>query len=242
MKKINGKFNWNKPEVYTSFVQGDDAQEIYNSLEGSMKEGISYDSETKTLTGSNVFAAARIDSILKPLGIRVANLKDLSRTEVMEMIRDKHYTDTPALILRSVEDDYQKNLPIIKQLTQIVEEKNKRLQLPVMITGFDVKVSEKEGYGIVIVPRDDFNAISDNRLSGNYNGIKFSEVDELGLPKFDSNGSRYWYAKSNGLSRLYLNWSLGIYSGDGDLAYSDGDGRVVLVSAEGTAKNLGRAS
>jgi len=238
MEKIQGRFNWNKPEVYTSLVQGADAPAIYRSLRGNMANGISYDKQTQTLIGSNVFAVARIDSILRPLGMRVANLRDLSRPEVMAMVRDKYYTDTPALVLRSIEDDYSANLPIINQLVRAIEKANGKLELPVMVTGFDVKVKKDKGYGIAFVPRDDFKAVSDERLDGSYDGRKFSGVDELGLPKFDSNGNRTWYARSNGLSRLCLGGNLGLDSRDDDLAYLDGYGRVVVVSAEGTAKSL----
>ena len=76
MTKITGRFSWKIPEVYTSFVHGADAMAIYNSLNGSMTSGISYDKQSQTLMGSDVFAAARIDSILRitlPVGIRVAN-------------------------------------------------------------------------------------------------------------------------------------------------------------------------
>jgi hypothetical protein len=238
MAKITGDFNWNKPEVYTSFVQGADALAIYNALKGSMANGISYDKGTQTLIGSTIFAAARIDSILKPLGVRVANLRDLSRPEVMAMVKDKHYTDTPALVLRSAEDSYEANLPIIKQLVKFVEKSNGKLQLPVMVTGFDVKIKKDKGYGIAIVPREDFNAVSDERLRGEYDGKRFTEVDELGLPKFDSNGKRNWYARSQGLSGLCLGRDLDAGSDDGNLADSYGDGRVVLVSGLATQKNL----
>jgi hypothetical protein len=108
-----------------------------------------------------------------------------------------------------------------------------------MVTGFDVKIIEdKEGYGIALVPRDDFKAVSDERLKGEYHGKTFSEVDELGLPEFVKGGKRTWYAKNNGLSRLCLLGNLIVFSDDEVLAGSGGVGRVVVVSAEGTAENL----
>jgi len=238
MGKITGNFNWNKPEVYTSFVQGADALAIYRALKGSMANVISYDEATQTLIGSNVFVAAKIDSILRLLGIRVANLRDLSRPEVMAMVKDKHYTDTPALVLRSAEDSYEANLPIIKQLVEAVEKLNGKLQLPVMITGFDVKIRKDKGYGITIVSRDDFSAVSDERLRGEYDGKRFTEADELGLPKFDSNGKRTWYARDKGLSGLYLGRGLDAGSDREGLASSNGNGRVVLISGVATQKNL----
>ena len=36
MAKIQGNFPWNRPEVYTSLVQGKEAKAIYNLLKGNM--------------------------------------------------------------------------------------------------------------------------------------------------------------------------------------------------------------
>ena len=241
MAKIQGNFPWNRPEVYTSLVQGKEAKAVYDSLKGNMANGMSYDAKTQTLIGSNVFATARIDSILRPLGIRVANLRDLSRPEVMGMVKDKFYTDAPALVLRSMDDSYGRNLPIIKQLAESVEKANGIVQLPVLVTGFDVKeIEDDNGYGIAIVPRDDFRAVHDMRLHGENHGKRFTEVDELGLPKFDKNGQRGWYARNQGVSGLFLYRYLVAISDNGYLASSGGSGRVVLVSGEATQKTLER--
>ena len=239
MANITGDFNWSKPQVYTSFVQGADAQAIYDSLDGTMKKRIVFDARTNTLIGSNVFVAAKIDTLVKPLGMRVANLRDLSRPEIMVMIKDNFYTNATTLVLRSADYFYERNLPLTEQISQEVERVNGKLQLPVMVTGFDVKsIEDKNGYGIAIVPRDDFKGVHDERLKGDYDRKRFSEVDELGLPKFDRNGSRTWHARDSGLTGLFLYEDLDIGSWDGNLSYSGGDGLVVLVSAEGTAKNL----
>ncbi len=203
MANITGNFNWNKPEVYTSFVEGADAQATYDSLEGSMRNGITFDAKRNLLIGSNVFAAAKIDTLVRPLKMRVANLRDLSRPEVMSMDKDRFYTDAPALVLRSLDDSYKRNLPLIKQISQEVERANGNLELPVMVTGFDVEtIEDDKGYGIALVPRDDFRAVYDERLKGEHDTKRFSEVDDLGLPKFDRNGSRTWYTRDSGLSRL----------------------------------------
>jgi hypothetical protein len=52
--------------------------------------------------------------------------------------------------------------------------------------------------------------------------------------KVSATGNRTLYTRNSGLSGLYLGRSLYLYSGNDNLAYSDDDGRVVLVStAEG---------
>ena len=230
-KTITGDFDFIAPRVVPSFIRGNDAKALYNEVCKTIKSRIWFDEETNTMVGSSTFLVARVDSILRPLGIRVATLRDLSRLEIMEMVKNKHYTDTPAVVLRSMEDSYEQNNAIIKTLAPLIEQKNGRLELPVLITGFDVKPSRtKAGYGLKLVPREDFAVLHDERLSGKYRGERFSEVDEQGLPNFDDRGSRIWYAR-DGLSRLFLDKYLGLGSryGDGGLAYSNEYGRVVVV-------------
>ncbi len=237
---LEGKFNWIKPEIYTSYLQGDEAKLIYDSLEKNIRGEIGYDLKSKTIIGSTPFLSARVDSLIRPLGLRVANLKDLSRTEVINMIKGKYYTDVPVLVVRSHEDSNSKNLFLIKRIIEEVEKREGNIKFPFMIYGFDVKSwpEDKQGYGIDIIARDDFNVVSDERLSKKYNGGKFSSVDDLGLPLFERYGVRTFYSRNDGLSRVCLDGvvlSQGV--DDGHLAGSYGDGgRVVVVSAEGTQK------
>ena len=238
--EIQGKFDWLIPEVLTSFFQGEDAEAVYNSLDEVFRKGTSYDTKTRTVSGSHPFLAGRVDTLVRPLGIRVANLRDLSRPEVMNMVRDRYYADAPVLILRTMKDSYQKNLPLIKRIAEIAEEANGRLELPLIVSGIDFKPwpEDEQGYKIDIVKRDDFTAIHDERLEGKYNGESFLEVDKIGLPKFDKKGTRTWYARNEGLSGVYLDGSLDLLSGSQYLASSNPDGRVVLVSAEGANANF----
>jgi len=239
METILQNFQWQKPEVIPAFVEGADAEAVYKSLSGMNLGWNDYQGDTQTLRGSNPFIAARIDTLLRPYGIRVANLRDLSRPEIMGMVKDRHYTDTPAFVLRTTDDSNSRNLTLIKRITEEVERANGKLELPVMVTGFDVVPLEgdSKGYGLGIVARNDFKAVHDERLAGSYHGKRFSQVDELGLPRFDSNGSRTWYARQKGVSRLYLLRDLDLSSDNEDLADSIGDGRVVVVkSGEATQK------
>ena len=235
---LEGRFEWNTPQIQTTFPQGEDAQELYQQLGGYITRlgDIQYNPETKTIIGSTPFLSARIDTLVRPLGLRTTNLRDLSRPEVMQMIKDNHYADAPILVLRTTKDSYERNQSLINQLTQQIEEANGKLELPVMISGFDVQPSEtpQQGYGINIIPRTDFTAIPDERLAHKNNRKRFTNVDDLGLPIFDKNGTRTFYTRNQGLSRLYLGRNLDLDSGIGDLSYSDSDGRVVVVSAEGT--------
>lgn len=236
---IEGKFQWKKQEVVPAFLQGKDALEIYNAIKDLGLGWMNYDAETQTLRGSNPFIAARIDALLRPLGIRVADLRDLSRPEVMEMTRGLFYADTPRFALRTMNDSHKRNLPLIKRTAEEVEKKYGKLNLPLIISGFDAVPwpEDKKGYGVNIVPRDDFTAVYDERLNGKNNGRKFSKADEFGLPIFDEKGSRTFYARNEGLSGFCLNRNSGMGSIDRNLADSYGVGRVVVVkSGEADAK------
>lgn len=230
---IEGNFNFIVPTVVPSFVQGEDAKALYDKVRETIKSGVWYDENSKTMRGSSTFLAARVDNIVRNLGngIRVASLADLSRPEIMEMVRGRHYSDAPAVVLRSIRDSYEPNNALIRSLVSKIEQRMGRLELPVLVTGFDVVPSDEKGYGLKLFPREDFAVLHDERLSEKYNGHKFSIVDENGLPIFDKKGNRTWYARDSGISRLYLDGGLSLGSGyvDYNLANSDEDGRVVLV-------------
>lgn len=238
---IKGNFDWKTQDIVPSFAQGQDAKALYDLTEEIRTGTMGYDEKTRIIYGSTPFLAARIDTIVKNLGFRAANLRDLSSPEIMSMVKGKFYTDSPTLILRSLEDSNSKNLPLIEKIVQEVERVNGSLKLPVMVSGFDVQPSQDDGYKIMIVPRDDFLAIHDERLSGDYHGEKFSEVDELGLPKFDKKGARIWYARNQGLSRSCLGTDLSVFSNNEYLDDSISYGRVVIVGGKASArKNLDR--
>ena len=237
-EEITGKFNWKAPSVVPSFVSGEDARAIYEQVKGKFGN-VWYDEESKTMYGSNFPIAARVDSIVRHLGIRVASLADLSKQEIMEMMKGKHYSDTPALVLRSEQDSYEPNNDIIRELLPHVEEKQGKLELPVLVRGLDVVVSAKNKYGWGVVPRDDFNVIEDERLDVKYNGNKFLDTDGIGLPIFDKKGSRTWYAGA-GISGLYLGRNLGLNSCYGYLADSGESGRVALILGEAAPKFFDR--
>jgi hypothetical protein len=228
---ITNDFKWVKPEVIPSFLQGKDAREIYRHTKGIRTEEMGYDSKDKLIYGSTPFLAARVDTLVRPLGLRVTTLRDLIRPEVMEMIEGEYYSDTPALIARSETDpDYLKNNPILEMLMNEAAKRHEKL--PFMVTGFDVAPNpkDKEGYGIKLIPRDDFKLVTDKRFGWGYHGKRFSRVDKQGLPSFDENGTRTWYARRVGLSRLFLDDDLNLKSSYPYLDYSLAEGQVVLIS------------
>jgi hypothetical protein len=120
---------------------------------------------------------------------------------------------------------------LLKTIYELAEQKEGSIKHPFMIEGFSFAPNseDKNGYGLNLVANSDFKVVQDERFDGKYNGKSFSEVDEIGIPKFDKNGSRTWYAKDRGLSGLFLDRSLNLYSDGGGLTGSNGDGRVVFL-------------
>jgi hypothetical protein len=247
-KPITGKFNWDSPDVVPSFLQGEDAAAIDEGTRdirsGVMVDGkfktkglMYYDEETQLFHGSTTLLAARVDTLVRPLGIRVASPLDLSRPKILDMVRMKYYSDAPVFVVRSDEDrDSPRNNAL---LGQIVKEASRfHEKMPYMVCGFDVAPwpEDKDGIGVKIVPRDDFRVIYDKRLGAQYNGWGFSEVDELGLPIWGKGGNkigdRTWITRNSGLSGFYLWSNLALDTSSFDFISSDHDGRIILISGQ----------
>lgn len=223
---------WQSQEKVPGLISGEDALMIYNSLPEQIRTGLRYDKSSKTIIGSTPIAVANLDALAQQYGARTPHLRDLSRPEIMRTAKGEHYIDSRNLVVRSREDpNWSQNNSLLKTIYELAEKKEGSIKYPFMIEGFSfiINPEDKKGYGLTLVPNSDFRVIQDERFDGKYSGKSFSEVDELGIPKFDKNGNRKWYAKDKGLSRLYLIRNLVLGSYYGNLAYSDGDGRVVFL-------------
>lgn len=180
--------------------------------------------------GSNPFIVGLAKKILASHGLRPAKSADDRDEKISDMVRNKHYTDFEDLVVHSPKHTYARNEKLLRNLIEIVEDKVGRVEFPFKVTGIVPVIWEKDskkGYGLRFVPADDFHYVSDKRLS--LYRTRFNTVDEKGIIKPDENGSRIWYSKSNGLSRLCLGRNLSLYSDDDILAGSHGDGRVVCL-------------
>jgi hypothetical protein len=225
---------WQNQEKVPGLISGADTLTVYNSLSEQVRVGlkiIDYESKS-TMVGSTPFAVANLDAFAKAYGARTPNLRDLSRPEIMKIAQGKHYIDSRNLVARSKEDSrWPQNNSLLKTIYELAEETEGSLKHPFMIEGFSFvpDSEEKNNYGLKLVPDSDFKVVQDERFDGKYNGERFSEVDEIGIPNFDKKGSRTWYAKNKGLSRLYLYRNLYLYSFSDYLASSYDDGRVVFL-------------
>jgi len=223
---------WQSQEKVPGLITGEDALMIYNSLSEQSGVGLRYDKASKTVLGSTPFAVANLDAFAQKYNARTPNLSDLSRSEIMRIAQGKHYIDSRNLVVRSREDpNYSRNNSLLKTIYELAEEKEGSIKYPFMIEGFSFlpNPEDKDDYGLNFVANSDFKVIQDERFDGKYSGSRFSEVDKLGIPKFDKRGNRIWFANDKGLSRLYLNKHLDLNSDGGSLAYSSDKGRVVFL-------------
>jgi len=235
MRKLN--LNWQKPEVIPTIISGADALMLYNSIPESAKNGVSYDGKSKTIWGSSPLVVATLDFEAQKYGARTVNLRDLSRPEVMNLAKDKYLVDARNLVIRLRDcrypSPYPRNESLLKTICELAEQHLGRISdKPFMIEGFTFvpNLEDREGYRLTLVPTAEFKVIEDERLHGKYHELRFSEVDELGLPKFDKSGSRKWYAEESGLFGLRLVDDLGLSSRDKFL-WNTNRGQVVLVSS-----------
>jgi hypothetical protein len=228
----NLNLNWQTQEVTPTLVSGIDALKIYNSLTEQARVGLRYDEASKTMIGSTPIAVANLDAFAQKYGARMPNLRDLSRPEVMRIAKGKHYIDSRNLVVRSIEDpSWSQNNSLLRRIYELAEQKEGSIKYPFMIEGFYFvpNSKDKNGYGLTLVADSDFKVVQDERFDGKHNGESFSEFDELGIPNFDKKGSRTWYAKNKGLSRLFLDSNLNLVSNNDNLTISIGIGRVVFL-------------
>lgn len=240
-------FNWRVPTIVPSFIEGDSTPALYEAFVDDVNERFAGNKYLKVLqlvpagkdnpayvTGSNVFSATRLDSLVRPHNMHVASLAELSDPQILSMLKGKHYSNASALVVQSNKDWIEKNNGLLRQITELAENWAGKIQYPFMVTGFNFGLSQSnESYGLNIVPRNDFAVTHDKRLSNKNNGRRFYAVDKLGLPEFDKKGTRAFYAKDNGVSGLFIYLNTDLVANDVDgLASSYGNGRLVLVRGE----------
>jgi len=241
-------FDWQVPKVVVSLLKGKDAEKLYkevkedeNSFEKSSMGFLDYNSNE--IRGSNPLRAGQIYRLIGGSKVRVAVPGDDFKGGISNLIKSKYYTDFNVLVAHKDKPIYEKNNGLWKKVIELAQGKKGNLIFPFMVQGFYVLPDKKEtGYEVKIVPASNFEVIVDDRLSGKYNEWNFDKVDEKGLPiNLDkSKGNRTFYTRNDGLSGVCLGgysvWDSGLNSGGGDLTYSDGYGRVVVVyDTEGVA-------
>ena len=195
--------------------------------------------------GSNPFAIVLANQILRQEGLRTATQADLEealRLGIMPLTGT--YEDT-ALVLRTEDDrDYSKNTPLARDLAKKLKARkikfNNKTPLVIPLTGLELQTTQDNSYGLTFNLREEAEVYQAPILR---EGGQFKSEDiniKTGLPKKLGDGNRTLYTRDSGLSRLGLNVVLNVYSSYRDLDGSSDNGRVVVVSAEGTSPQIKR--
>jgi hypothetical protein len=222
-------------------------QREYAGIEAITK--VTYDKKLKVVTGSNSFYNIIVDMELKAQNvktsdgklIRLAAQSELEETLALGdilQIKGHYYADT-GIVLRNAEEP---NTYLAQDLMEKLKARNPKQKLPVFILlrGLALEKDPDSTYGLSFKLTDEAQILYAPILNSN-SGSYFSsaEIDKnTGLPAKVhttdvSKENRQLWTRDSGLSRLYLYRCLIVNSVNEDLAVSCGNGRVVLVSAEG---------
>ncbi|MDP3987408.1 MAG: hypothetical protein Q8P81_04255 [Nanoarchaeota archaeon] len=234
-----------------TFLIGAFGQAVYDAYEEQRASrfennpNLRLQNEGDVITGSTPFDTILINQIIRELkgNPRTPLLLDLSDPKVLEMTKGKHYADSQSLVLRSAADSlYSKNNPLAAYLAEHVDMARAERE-PVLITGLRLELwtEYEEGYGLKTVPTEDATFHYDDRFLGKWNHYRFDKVDEFGLPVGLSKdeGSRTWYTRDDGLSRLYVGRNSGLGSYGDILDDSISDGRVVVLGGDNNGSGEG---
>jgi hypothetical protein len=225
-----------------NFPTGDFADFVFDRYStardkmGEAKKYFKVEQRGQELVGSTWFDATLMGEVFVELGLRAPTPADLAHPWLLEAVRGKHYVVANAAVLRSVEDSYDsKNNELARSFADHVN----LSRGPALISGYRfVPSSSDKGYGLLVVPAQNFRVVQDDRLNSKWHGYKFDEVDSEGLPLHldRENGTRTWYTRDNGLSRFVLGSDLVLSSGWGDLDDSYPGGRVASFGGGAAAR------
>jgi hypothetical protein len=223
------------------FLRGEFGRAVFDEYQARVKADydnnsaltvLSYDDVVK---GSNPFAVALVNDIVMQEGLRTATPADLERVLKADSLNLRGFYEDSALALRSEEDP---NEYLAKNLAEQVRARQ-ILKYPVIIplNRLELVKDSDSDYGLGFRLREDVEIIHAPVLNQGLGNFSSEDIDEkTGLPKKSGNGNRTLYTRESGLSRLFLSRGLGLDSASENLAYSYSDGRVVVVSAEGTSQ------
>ena len=195
---------------------------------GNYSEGI--------VKASNPFYAVAVQKRLQE-GVRVASQADLEKALKWGVLDLRGTYEDTGLVLRT---EGEPNSYLASNLMiQAKARLDKKVKMPVMIPlyGLELAKDQNSPYGLSFKLGDNAEIISApilNKGDGNFSSRNINA--ETGLPKKLGNGDRTLYTRQGGLSWLCLFRDLDLYSNDENLADSNGDGRVVLVSGEATSR------
>src|SRR3989338_6859252 len=240
--KFNGKPLIEVPKEYPTigFLERDFGKSVLEEYKGRSKDYnkhldiLSY--KDNIVQGSNPFAVVLMNKVLNEEGLKTVSQSDLEKAIKLNALNlNGTYEDT-ALILRN---ENNPNSYLAKDLMKQVKERNKKAKTPIMITLNQLELVNDTAseYVLAFKLKEDAEIIYAPILNDEVGNFSSEDIDEkTGLPIKLGKGNRTLYTRDSGLSRLCLGRNLGLSARDDDLANSDSDGRVVVVSGEATEK------
>ncbi len=215
-------------------------KEGINSYKGRAFNSLNiFQDRKRDLAESNCFAPLKLRELF-PQGTRLATMADLGRaTEINPGFLREFYSDT-GLVLRTAGDSYKENDFLAKDLARQLKKRKITLDSPKVIYfdaldlrqdlnlvyGLAYNLNEKATFGVNIIDAPEL-----------MNDMKFKTMKEkTGIPLMDNKGNRNFYTRQDGLSRFSISGGSNVNSDYGGLAYSYINGRVVVVSGEGTSQ------
>ncbi len=147
-----------------------------------------------------------------------------------------HYEDIALVLRTSGDDEYKQNDYIARHLAKQVKKRTGIVPNPynpvrISLKGLSVEEDNDSGYGLVFLLGDETEVLYIPELSDKNDRKKFSKTDKQGIPIFEDDGSRTFYSRTMGLSRLSLFDKLGLASCGSNLLESNADGRVAIICA-----------
>jgi len=227
------------------FLEGDFGKAVDAEVQGKYNSFpaisvVKYNPKTQVVEGSTPFYCVAVQEVVSQAGLRVANQADLELAIKANALSLRGQYEETGLVLRSEDNP---NEYLARNLMAQINARNPKAKMPAMmpLSELELVADSNSPHQLAFKLKDGAEVFYDLSVLNKDGSFSPEDIDsKTGLPnKTGSNGSRNLYTRDSGLSRLYLGGDLDLVSGSGDLAYSDGDGRVVVVSAEGTAlKNV----
>ena len=202
--------------VLPNIPEGEYAQswaDVYNREVQERFEGNANLIPSDDFSGMNFFKALLVDEIAKREykgAVRVSLPRDLD-SKVVAMVKDRFYTIPRALAFRDTSEIWERNKPIADELAGHIEHAHGRMPKYAMIQGLVVNPwpDNTQGYQLMVVPVErEFRVIEDDRLSPEFNGLYFSQIDKDGLPvdltEEQGDKTQRWFTSNQRLSWFVL--------------------------------------
>ncbi|MBU2615563.1 MAG: hypothetical protein KKC19_00495 [Nanoarchaeota archaeon] len=221
------------------FLEGDFGESFYEEFKGRARKDYKgnsnlniLDYEEYAVKGSNPFAVVLANQILNEENLRVANQTDLEKAMKLGVLDLRRTYEDTGLVLRSEEDDSQRNILLSKNMVSQLRERRTEFssENPVMIPLTQLTLEKTDSdYGLTFKLKDDAMVYNAPVLArdGCFNSKNIDE--ETGLPIKLGDGNRILYTRDTDLSRFCLYWGSVLSSDDRNLGDSYEYGRMVIV-------------